>query len=94
MTKRQLIDQIITVNQTAKPDFLARFDDSDLDEYLQHLQLAQTPRLPKGAHNYDRYFTDCPTIPTTPKETDPVDKLDLNVSENALFSDSYETPAA
>ena len=31
MTKRQLIDQIITVNRSAEPGFLARFDDEGVD---------------------------------------------------------------
>lgn len=37
MNKRQLIDEIIRINRTARPSFLARFDEGDLDEYLRHL---------------------------------------------------------
>jgi hypothetical protein len=62
MTKRQLIDEIVSMNQSARPGFLARFDDTDLDEYLQHLRLARTPRLAGDPHRYDRYFNNCPAI--------------------------------
>ena len=44
MTKRRLIDEIVSVNRSAKPAFLAGFDDYELDDYLQHLRLAQGPR--------------------------------------------------
>lgn len=62
MTKRQLIDEIVTMNRSADPGFLARFDDSDLNEYLAHLQWTQTPRLAGDPHRYDMYFENCPTI--------------------------------
>ena len=45
MTKRQLIDQIVCVNQSAQPSFLATFNDDDLKEYLTHLELKDRPRL-------------------------------------------------
>jgi hypothetical protein len=45
MNKRQLIDGIRQLNQTAQPDFLAQFDDEALQQYLQHLQSAQDKRL-------------------------------------------------
>jgi outer membrane biosynthesis protein TonB len=38
MTKRQLIQEIMLLNPTARPDFLARFGDRDLEEYLRHLR--------------------------------------------------------
>jgi len=57
MTKRQLIDEIITANQTAEPGFLAQFDDSDLREYLRHLRWAKQPRLIGDGLKYDKYFT-------------------------------------
>ena len=44
MTKRELIDEIMDINQTAGPDFLAEFADFELDEYLKHLQEARRPR--------------------------------------------------
>ena len=62
MTKRQLIDEIITVNRSATPGFLAKFDDCELDEYLRHLRIAQSPRLTGDPHRFDHYFENCPTI--------------------------------
>ncbi len=56
MTKRQLIDEIVSLNSTAQPAFLARFEDLDLNEYLQHLRNARTPRLSGDPHRYDKYF--------------------------------------
>ena len=44
MTKRQLIDEIININRSARADFLAKFGDSDLDEYLRHLLAVKRPR--------------------------------------------------
>ena len=44
MTKRQLIDQILSLNESAEPDFLAQFEDQDLGEYLAHLTKARMPR--------------------------------------------------
>jgi hypothetical protein len=45
MNKRQLIDGIRQLNQTAQPEFLAQFDDDALEQYLQHLQTAQEKRV-------------------------------------------------
>ena len=45
MTKRELIDRITALNPTAGPEFLARFKDADLAQYLQHLQWLQPPDL-------------------------------------------------
>ena len=44
MTKRQIIDEIIEINRSAKAEFLAEFEAEELDAYLQHLRAAQTPR--------------------------------------------------
>jgi DNA-binding TFAR19-related protein (PDSD5 family) len=41
MNKRQLIEQIQVLNTTATEQFLSQFDESDLQQYLQHLQDAQ-----------------------------------------------------
>ncbi len=49
MTKRQTIDQILNMNRSAKPEFLAQFDQEDLDEYLRHLHIARSPRLCTGS---------------------------------------------
>lgn len=44
MSKRQLIDNIRALNPTAEPQFLAQFEESELQEYLEHLQDAQSKR--------------------------------------------------
>ena len=56
MTKRQLIDEIKTINHSAHPEFLARFSNEDLDSYLQHLQSARGPRLTGDASRFAKYF--------------------------------------
>ena len=56
MTKRQLVDEIVAINRTAKPAFLARFDDEDLKDYLSHLRMAQGPRLTGDSGRYEQYF--------------------------------------
>lgn len=45
MNKRQLIDGIRQLNQTAQPEFLAQFDDEALRQYLDHLTAAQEKRM-------------------------------------------------
>jgi hypothetical protein len=37
MSKRELIDSICEINRTARPEFLARFTEDELNEYLEHL---------------------------------------------------------
>jgi len=37
MSKRELIDCICEINRSAKPEFLARFSEEDLNTYLEHL---------------------------------------------------------
>ena len=49
MTKGELIDEIIHLNPTASPDFLAAFDDEDLFEYLHHLKWVVPPTGPTYA---------------------------------------------
>ncbi len=56
MTKRQLIDEIVEMNRSAHPDFLARFEDADLQEYLDHLWRTRRPRLQGDPTRYDKYF--------------------------------------
>ncbi len=70
MTKRQLIDEIVSINQTAEPSFLAQFDDVELDSYLRHLQVIRTPRLSGDARRYDRYFKNCPNVAARPVKAD------------------------
>ena len=49
MNKRQLIDDIRRFNNTARPEFLAQFDEEALRQYLQHLEEARQKHLRKGA---------------------------------------------
>ena len=56
MTKRQLIDEIIRINRTARANFLARFDEVDLDEYLRHLRQAHVNQITGDASRYSQYF--------------------------------------
>ena len=44
MTKRQYIDEILKINRSAKPEFLAKFSEKDLAEYFRHLGAAAVPR--------------------------------------------------
>ena len=37
MSKRELIDCILEINKSAKPEFLAVFGENELNEYLEHL---------------------------------------------------------
>lgn len=63
MTKRQLIDEIVVINQSAKPAFLAEFADDDLQDYLDHLKVIRRPRLSGNSHRYDAYFQAAPASP-------------------------------
>ena len=63
MTKRELINEIVTTNRSAEPEFLAQFADNDLSDYLRHLQELREPKLLGNPSRYDRYFRNCPTIP-------------------------------
>ena len=44
------------MNRTALPEFLARFDEVDLNDYLGHLQRTRKPRLTGDSARYARYF--------------------------------------
>ncbi|MHC4236946.1 MAG: hypothetical protein ACYSO3_03435 [Planctomycetota bacterium] len=37
MSKYEIIDCIMTINKTARQDFLDQFTTEDLDQYLEHL---------------------------------------------------------
>jgi hypothetical protein len=37
MNKNELIDCIREINRSAKPDFLSRFTEEQLNDYLEHL---------------------------------------------------------
>ena len=56
MTKRQLIDEILEINPTAKAESLAPFEDEILHQYLERLRAARAPRLSGDPHRFDRYF--------------------------------------
>ena len=45
MNKRQLIDEIRKHNETAQPEFLVRFDEDALNQYLNHLQDAARKKV-------------------------------------------------
>jgi hypothetical protein len=66
MTKRQTIDEIMVINQSAEPEFLARFSDEQLNEYLEHLHVLHTPRLSGNPRRYDAYFENCPKVSSRP----------------------------
>ena len=72
MTKRETIDEIVCVNESADPAFLAVFSQDELDKYLQRLRMLQTPRLQGDRHRFDKYFENCPTISCAPMSTMPV----------------------
>jgi len=57
MSKRQLIDEIRSVNRTALPEFLDRFDEVDLNDYLQHLIRSQSPRMRGTSARYGQYVS-------------------------------------
>ena len=61
MTKRELIDQILALNLSARPEFLAKFTHDDLSEYLDHLHARRRPRLSGDARRYEKYFNNSQT---------------------------------
>jgi hypothetical protein len=84
MTKRQLIDEIVTANRTAEPSFLAQFDDADLREYLRHLRWARQPRLTGNVHRYEKYFKNrgensAPPSAAEPQPFDPPEETDTPI---------------
>ncbi|MFW6155275.1 MAG: hypothetical protein ACOC95_08665 [Planctomycetota bacterium] len=91
MTKRQLIDEILLLNRSAKPDFLAQFDPEELEAYLRHLQLARSPRLSATHGQYARYFENVPTItagaPAAPQPSA------VSTDEPTLFDHPPDDPA-
>lgn len=45
MNKREIIDYIMEINRSAKPEFLAQFSREDLDLYLEHLMEADLQEM-------------------------------------------------
>ena len=83
MTKRQLIDQIIAVNRSARPGFLARFDDEDLRDYLDHLMTARQPLPVARTHSHEKYFTAPQPTATAVLEAPEQDDLDAPSPDDA-----------
>ena len=44
LTREQMVARIMDMNTTASEEFLGRFRDRDLREYMDHLNAAQVPR--------------------------------------------------
>jgi hypothetical protein len=99
MTKRQLIDEIVVLNQTAKPAFLAKFNDGALSDYLHHLLQSRRPRLFGDSHRYDKYFVKDTPAPvsqrhTAVEETVAAESAAITVSETPQPLPAEETVAA
>ena len=47
LSREQVVDEIISVNQSATAEFLAQFDDGLLCKYLEHLRFTELPRCGK-----------------------------------------------
>ena len=62
MTKRQLIDEIMHINRSARPEFLAHFDDADLGDYLEHMRKAMAPRVSIPKSRLEQYFNNVPAV--------------------------------
>jgi hypothetical protein len=92
MTKRELIDQILTENPTAEPAFLAQFTDKQLRDYLAHLKQVKQPRLSGNPSRFDRYFRNDPPVPTPTspsrwrREDDGVNPLPSEMSDLSVHS--------
>ena len=44
LNREQVVERIMSLNATATEDYLGKFADHDLRDYLRHLQVAQDPR--------------------------------------------------
>jgi|GEM_PF-342981 len=87
MNKRQTIDEILKINLSAEPAFLARFEEGQLDEYLTHLQVLRQPRLSGERNRFERYFADCPAIEFVPHagtQVEPVEQGELGPAPQAV----------
>jgi len=93
MTKRQLIDQIMTVNRSARPEFLARFDDDDLHDYLDHLAVLLEPRLTGQTDRYEKYFVaTTPAAAVGPDTPEREDQDDLRSADGADDAEDAAPP--
>ncbi|NLF30856.1 MAG: hypothetical protein GX591_08225 [Planctomycetes bacterium] len=98
MTKRQLIDDILLLNRSAKPEFLAQFDVQELEAYLCHLQLARSPRLSAVQGQYAKYFENVPTLPAAAPDAPPAapapQPAAVHAEEPTLFNHAAESAAS
>ena len=46
LSRAQLIERILELNPTATPEFLSRFSESSLADYLDHLAVLDEPLVP------------------------------------------------
>jgi hypothetical protein len=58
-SKNELIERIRQINRSADHEWLARFDDQKLFDYLEHLQLLMEPR---GRHSRWQRRGDSPAV--------------------------------
>jgi len=65
MTKRQLIDEILAINRSANPRFLAEFDPCELSEYLAHLLAIREPRTQGGPWWPEKHVKGRPAAPAS-----------------------------
>ena len=89
MTKREMIDEILSINLSAEPRFLARFADDQISEYLTHLRVLATPRLTGSADRYDKYFRDLPKVAARPQW-----RTDIEHAEEVLADELDEADQA
>ncbi len=87
MTKRELIDEIVATNRSAEPEFLAQFADNDLSDYLRHLQELREPKPLGNPSEHDRYFRNCPTIPSPLTERRPVSQVYMPVPAEDIWDE-------
>ena len=92
MTKREMIDDILSINISAEPRFLARFADDQLFEYLTHLRVLAKPRLTGRADRYEKYFRDLPKVATQPQwrtDADRAEETCVDQSDEDDLDDDY-----
>ena len=60
MTKQELIGRIATINRSARAEFLAEFEEAELQQYLTNLETV-------WADFQQQYYTACETTSSTPE---------------------------
>lgn len=61
LTREQVVDRIVSINPTAKTEFLSCFEDCELTNYLDHLVATLAPR---GRHARWERTAETPAILT------------------------------